>query len=240
MAEIKWRGLFKGLFFVSPIGAIVYPFSYHLQLIANLSRLSKFIRKQKKTLEYNDFYTPKFDYHKRLELFKYVIDKEGLDDEIDYLEFGVEKGGSFKWWLDNIKNSNANFYGFDTFTGLPEAWGPYKKGEMSNMNKIPEIQDSRAKLIQGLFQQTLPGFLKEYDPTKRKVIHMDADIYSATLYVLTSMAQYFQKGDIIFFDEFNVPMHEFKAFMEFVNSYYVEYEVLGAINNFYQVAVKIK
>jgi O-methyltransferase len=47
------------------------------------------------------------------------------------------------------------------------------------------------------------------------------------------------KGDIIIFDEFNVPMHEFKAFAEWVSSYYIKYEVIGAVNNFYQIAVKI-
>jgi hypothetical protein len=69
---------------------------------------------------------------------------------------------------------------------------------------------------------------------------MDADIYSATLYVLTSLAPFLKKGDIIFFDEFNVPLHEFKAFSEWVSSFYINYEVLGAVNNFYQVAIKIK
>ena len=46
-------------------------------------------------------------------------------------------------------------------------------------------------------------------------------------------------GDVIFFDEFNVPQHEFKAFTEWVNAFYVKYEVLGAVNNYYQIAVKI-
>jgi hypothetical protein len=58
--------------------------------------------------------------------------------------------------------------------------------------------------------------------------------------VLTTLAPFIKKGDILFFDEFNVPMHEFKAFTEWVSSFYIDYEVLGAVNNFYQVAIKIK
>jgi hypothetical protein len=54
------------------------------------------------------------------------------------------------------------------------------------------------------------------------------------------MAPFLKSGDILLFDEFNVPMHEYKAFTEFVNAYYIDYEVLGAVNNFYQIAVKIK
>ena len=69
---------------------------------------------------------------------------------------------------------------------------------------------------------------------------MDADLYSSTLYVLTSIARYLKPGDIIFFDEFNVPNHEFAAFNQFVSSYYIKYELLGAVNNYYQIAIKIK
>jgi len=57
---------------------------------------------------------------------------------------------------------------------------------------------------------------------------------------LPSFSPFLKKGDIIFFDEFNVVMHEFKAFTEWINSFYIEYEVLGAVNNYCQVAIKIK
>ena len=111
---------------------------------------------------------------------------------------------------------------------------------MSANNEAPVIEGSRHRFIQGLFQQCLPEFLKTFDFNKRTVVHMDADLYTATLYVLTSLAPYLKKGDIIFFDEFNVPNHEYKALTEFVSAYYIDYEVLGAVNNFYQLAIKIK
>ena len=69
---------------------------------------------------------------------------------------------------------------------------------------------------------------------------MDADIYSATLYVLTLITPFLKSGDIIFFDEFNVPLHEFKAFKEWSSSFYIDYKVLGGVNNFYQTAIMIK
>ena len=68
---------------------------------------------------------------------------------------------------------------------------------------------------------------------------MDADIYTATLYVLTLITPFLKSGDIIFFDEFNVPLHEFKAFKEWSNSFYIKYKVLGGVNNFYQTAIMI-
>ncbi len=68
---------------------------------------------------------------------------------------------------------------------------------------------------------------------------LDADIYTATLYTLTSMAPYLKKGDIILFDEFVVPTHEFMAYRNFVDSYYINLELLGVANNYYFAGFKV-
>lgn len=41
---------------------------------------------------------------------------------------------------------------------------------------------------------------------------LDADLYPATLFTLTILAPYLNKGDIKLFDEFVVPTHEFMAY----------------------------
>lgn len=205
--------------------------------LGHLAQLSRFVHKNKKA-GHSDFYTWQFFYNKREELHEHIIASEKID-EVNYLEFGVSRGKSFRWWSDKLKNPNCRFYGFDTFSGLPEDWGPFKAGDMSNGNEPPEMDDDRCSFYQGLFQQTLVPFLADFDDSKRKIIHMDADLYSATLYVLTLMTPYLKPGDIILFDEFNVPMHEYKAFTEWANSFYVKYEVIGSVNNFYCTAVKI-
>ncbi len=110
---------------------------------------------------------------------------------------------------------------------------------MSSGEELPEIVGDRHQFHTGLFQQSLLPFLVSFENNKRKIIHMDADLYTATLYVLTLLTPYLKKGDILFFDEFNVPMHEFKAFDEWTKSFYINYEVLGGVNNYYQVAIKI-
>ncbi len=69
---------------------------------------------------------------------------------------------------------------------------------------------------------------------------MDADLYSSTIFVLTQLYPYLQPGDIILFDEFNVPLHEFKAFNEFTKAFYIELKPLGAVNNYLQVAFVVK
>jgi hypothetical protein len=215
-------------------------FNFFSSIFLNLYYLTKFSiwASKNRKIEYNDF-PSKWDYEKRYNLYKWVIEKENLGNiPVNYLEFGVAQGQSFKWFLQQNKLGESRFYGFDTFTGLPEDYGPYKKGHFNNQNEFPEINDSRGKFYQGLFQQTVPGFLKELN-NNRNIIMLDADLYSATMYTLTSLAPYLKKGDIIFFDEFAVPTHEFKAFYEFVQSYYINLELIAAANNYYFAAFKV-
>lgn len=203
-----------------------------------LTKFSLWVRKHGK-VAYNDF-PSKWDYEKRYNLYKWVLEKEGIENTpVNYMEFGVAQGQSFRWFLQQITHPGSRFSGFDTFTGLPEDYGPYKKGAFNNHNKPIEINDPRAKFYQGLFQQTVPGFLKELNSNNRNIIMLDADLYSATLYVLASFAPFLKKGDIIFFDEFGVPTHEFKAFHDFVQTYYINLELIAAANNYYFVAFKV-
>ena len=210
-----------------------------LFLFSNTLSLSKWISKQDRNGILNDFFCLKRNYNKRYQLYEYVIDQLELNNEpVDYVEFGVFEGHSIKWWANRINNFDSKFYGFDTFEGLPENWGTYRKGDMDS--RIPQINDKRVLLFKGLFQDTVPTFLKEdYIGHRRKVIHLDADLFSSTLYALTSMAPCLNAGDILFFDEFNVPNHEFFAFKIFTESYYVKTKLLGAVNNYYQVAFMI-
>ena len=88
-----------------------------------MNKLSKWAHAHKK-IDFNDF-PSKWDYTKRYGLYNYVIEKEGLDSDINYLEFGVANGESFNWWMTKNVNAETRFYGFDTFTGLPEDFGPW-------------------------------------------------------------------------------------------------------------------
>ena len=217
-------------------------FGLFSSLYLNLFYLSKFsawANKHRK-ITYNDF-PSKWDYDKRFSMYTWVFEQERLATQpLNYLEFGVAQGASFRWMLKQNTHPETRFSGFDTFTGLPEDWGPFKKGYFDNKSEPPAIDDARGQFYQGLFQQTLPGFVKTLDNSRRNVIMLDADLYSATLYVLTVLAPYLKPGDIIFFDEFAVPTHEFKAYYDFTQSYYMELELIAAANNFYFVGFKVK
>lgn len=229
----------KALFLRFRLHGIFEPFSGFFLNLVYLSRLSKW-RRSVPQPAFNDFYSSKVDYGKRTDLYSHVIKSEKLDGAINYLEFGVAGGRSFRWWLENNSDPASRFVGFDTFTGLPEDWFIFKAGDMGHDGNSPAIQDTRGSFEKGLFQETLPAFLQKFPFDKKLVLHMDADLYTSTYYVLTSIAPKLKPGDIILFDEFGVPTHEFKAFTEFIQSYRINYEVIGAVNNYLQVAVKIK
>ena len=227
----------KSLFIKLQLHRLFQPFTGLFLNLVYITRLSKWAHANR-GVEYNDFWS-KWDYHKRYPLYKWVIDKENLTGPLNYLEFGVATGYSFDWFMGQNSDPESRFYGFDTFDGLPEDWGPFKKGSFSNKNTLPVIKDDRGKFYKGLFQQTVPGFLSELDNSRRNVIMLDADLWSATLYALTTLAPYLKKDDIIFFDEFVVPTHEFKAFSDFTQSFYFDLKLIAAANNYYFVAFKV-
>jgi hypothetical protein len=215
------------------------PFENFMINMGNLSRLSRW-RKQHSDLKFNDFYLKKWDYMKRFALYEFMLKEENLGQAVNYLEYGVAAGRSFKWWVENNKHADSRFYGFDTFTGLPEDWNMFKAGAMSTGGVLPDVKDDRAFFVKGMFQDSLPDFLKTFNDDKRKIIHLDADLYSSTLYVLAKLHPLLKKNDIILFDEFAVPQSEFLAFSNFVNAFRFEYEVIAAANNYMFVAMKVK
>jgi hypothetical protein len=154
-------------------------------------------------------------------------------DRIDFLEFGVGKGTSLKWWLNYNQNPESRFRGYDVFTGLPERW--MRLPETTFAQPVPQIEDQRCEIVVGMFQDTIrrqPQF-----HGGKIIIHMDADLYSSTLYLLTTIKP--PAGSLVVFDEFSAPLHEFKAFSEYVESHYANYTVLGKTENYTQIAMEL-
>jgi hypothetical protein len=230
----------KSLFMKWKLHRIFNPFSGILLNLYYMTKLSEWRSKTPVTV-YNDWYKTDWVYDRRFTLYQEISKAEQLDTTaIDYFEFGVCGGHSFKWWLQHNTNPSSRFYGFDTFEGLPEDFGPFAKGSMAVALNAIQIDDARGSFHKGLFQDSLIPFLEQYKSEKRKLIHMDADIFSATIFSLSQLYRFLKDGDIIMFDEFAVPKHEFMAFKIFTESFYVKYEVIGAANNYLFLAVKIK
>ena len=174
-------------------------------------------------------------------LYRSIIEQEALNQRpITYLEFGVYRGESLRLWLSGVSRPDSRFVGFDTFTGLPERWRPTEPAGHFNANGVvPDIKDPRCSFEVGLFQDTLPGFVARTDLSGRLVINLDADMFTSTLFVLTTLAPHLKSRDLIFFDEFSCPLDEFRAFEEFVRSFRVSYELIGAVYGYTRVCIKI-
>ena len=235
---------FKDFLLFFPFTYLFIPFTRLFIFLAYFNKLVSWIRKNKNVFLSSDHYAPIRDYTKRYNLYQFITDHfKQTNTPIVYMEFGVAAGASFNWWLSHNTNHESRFFGFDTFEGLPEKWGSfYDKGDMHFA--MPEITDARGKFIKGLFQDSLPGFIKEntslLNSSAQKVILMDADLYSATIFTLSQLYPVLHKGDIIMFDEFSVATHEFKAYIEFTGNFYIKLKPLVAVNNFYQVGFVVE
>ena len=164
---------------------------------------------------------------------------------IDYLEFGVFKGETIDLWRKLNENSDSRFYGFDTFTGLPEDWknilSDRPKGTWDCQGEIPKMDDNRVQFFKGVFQDTLDKFLESYEGKNQLVIHNDSDLYSSTLYVLTRSHDIIKKNTIIIFDEFSNVMDEFRALEDYCSSYNRKYRLIAVTDDYYQrIAIKFE
>jgi O-methyltransferase len=141
-------------------------------------------------------------YARREDIWRVVLNEvEAKKNRILFLEFGVFEGASFRFFSKEIIHPASRLIGFDTFIGLPEDWGHRLKGTYSAAGITPDIDDRRASFIVGLFQDTFPSLQISDANFDSVVVHLDADLYSSTLFVLTECWRRFSKVYVIF-DEF--------------------------------------
>ena len=156
-----------------------------------------------------------------------------------FLEFGVFKGIT----INIIANCRPDVlvYGFDSFEGLPEDWRTGFTKNKFAANEPDNLKENIV-LVNGWFDEVLPSFLNEH-PGNCSFLHVDCDLYSSTRTAFENLCDRITPGTIIIFDEYyNYPSwerHEFKAFQEFVQLYNVEYEYVGYVPSYEQVAVKV-
>jgi hypothetical protein len=60
-----------------------------------------------------------------------VIASRIQDEPVLYLEFGVFKGRTTRYWSAKLRNPDARLHGFDSFEGLPEEWQTTPRGRSS-------------------------------------------------------------------------------------------------------------
>ena len=151
------------------------------------------------------------------------------DTSITLLEFGVYKGYSIKFFSNLNSHKASTFYGFDSFIGLPEDWSKNEpKGAFDTMGKLPETNDERVNFVKGWFQNTLPLFLSNNQISENVVVHFDADIYSATLFLMLELDK-LKQPYVAIFDEFYGP--ENRALYNYCQMTSANVEFFGKVEN---------
>jgi predicted O-methyltransferase YrrM len=156
------------------------------------------------------------------------------------LEFGVWKGASINFFSKSIEK--AEIVGFDSFEGLEEDWSgfAFAKGTFNLKGVTPKVGQN-VRLIKGLFEDSLPYFRNHLGKREIAILHMDADTYKPTKFVLESLRDNISIGTIIIFDEYfgypNWREHEFKAWQEVVDRYHIRYRYIAYSSQ--QVAIEI-
>ena len=147
-----------------------------------------------------------------------LIKQNGQTPVGDYYEFGLFRGVAF---LKAFEHSKAlgfdaiNFYGFDSFKGLPEAEGidqadgrffegqfACSKQDVENNLSSNGMDMSRVTLVEGYYEDSLTQELKgQHDFKPASLVLMDCDYYSSTVEALEWVDDYLQDGTVILFDD---------------------------------------
>jgi O-methyltransferase len=175
-------------------------------------------------LYYNHFHGFDSASHSTVEAIQKTFDlaqQRGSLDGGDYFEFGLFKGYSF-WSAQQKANAcgagSMNFFGFDSFEGLPEVTGPdkterdhfYKGQYRCSYDTVRAslenagVDWNRTTLIRGYFDESLKDELhREHGMRPLSIALIDCDLYSSTVDVLRFIDPLIQDQSILIFDDWN-------------------------------------
>ena len=159
----------------------------------------------------------------------------------DYYEFGLFRGHTFLHAYNHCKEyryAKVNFYGFDSFKGLPPAEGidqtdnRFFEGQFSCSRQEVEasltnqgVYLEEVTLVEGFYEDTLTDLLKAtYQFKPASVVLFDCDYYSSTITALQWMDPFIVEGTVLLFDDWraygdNHELGQQKAFVEYIQSH---------------------
>ncbi len=116
-----------------------------------------------------------------------------------YLEFGVYRGRTLRWWSQHLTLPTARLVGFDSFEGLPEDWRFDASRGWFDPGGLPRFDDPRVSLVAGWFEQTLPGWgPPDHD---QLIVNVDCDLYASAACVLNWLEPHLRLGTLVYFDD---------------------------------------
>jgi hypothetical protein len=145
-------------------------------------------------------------------------------------EFGVHTGRTLEIIAAHFPELVV--HGFDSFRGLPEGWTGSREdaGAFDVGGAPPTMTASNVEFHIGWFADTVPAFAAATSLPFR-FAHLDADLYSSSSTVLTTLADRFVDGTVVVFDEYfgyhGWPHHEHKAFTELLEARSLTFEAIA-------------
>ncbi|MDX1571651.1 MAG: class I SAM-dependent methyltransferase [Xanthomonadales bacterium] len=144
------------------------------------------------------------------------------------VECGVFHGHSIRVMADLTE---LPVHGFDSFEGLPEAWGHLPAGSYSTEGRLPDVP-AGVTLHRGWFEDTLPRFVADHADATIALAHIDCDLYSSTRTALAALQPLFRPGSVLVFDDLlgypDFRHHELRAFEEFAEEFGWKREPIAA------------
>ena len=132
-----------------------------------------------------------------------------------YLEFGCHSGRTFSAAIRASRElsilENTRFYAFDSFEGLPETTdddGIFESGTFLTgivdfkkaLEKQASYKISDDNIVKGFYSASLTSELQAKMP-KVGVVHIDVDLYSSTVEVLSFIKPLLVPGSVLIFDD---------------------------------------
>jgi len=122
------------------------------------------------------------------------------------------------------------------------------KNILFQQNSVEDKHNIKDSYFKNIFEFTLNGKTIWFDIVYggaylSEVAHIACLFGSKKNFLIGScggLQDNLKTGDIIFFDEFCVPTHEFLAVKNFTESYYINLKPIGASNNYLFTAFEVK
>lgn len=171
-------------------------------------------------------------------LFQKCFENNPLKDGL-VVEFGVHTGGSTVT-LKNIFQTTT--HAFDSFLGLPDDDGHFKKGQFNLGGNIPELllNTPGIEVWPGWFSDSIPLFAEKHKEHLR-MVSVDCDTYIGAKDIFTLLKDRFVSGTTIYFDEmgyyYGWEIREYRAFLEFIQETGFDYKYIGKSDNDERCAV---
>jgi tetratricopeptide (TPR) repeat protein len=176
------------------------------------------------------------------EMLELAINHALINDDALICEFGVGSGRSLRL-LQEIVELSQQIHGFDTFTGLPQAWGSVPAGTYSTGGIVPTME-GKVVFHKGLFRDTIPPFLAESKRTAfLSYANIDCRLYSSTVDILEALYARVVPGTIIVFSGYTCHgtwrQDLFRAWRECCKRFGWKYDYLGFSLSTKQAVVRV-